>query len=89
MNRRDVFSEYVDEEYVEMIDEEALDYAWEYSERGGNPDVCVALGLSETDNLGMNLEEISEELDVSRRAVYDARDEFGLVENEARGRHVE
>ena len=89
MNRRDVFSRYVEDEYVEMIDEKALDYAWDYSERGGNPGVCVALGLTETENLGMDLEEISDELDVSRRAVYNARDEFGLVENEPRGRHVE
>lgn len=84
---RDFFSNFVDEQYVNMIDDEALDYAEEYSCQGGSPGVCVAVGLKETENIGMTLEEISEVLEVSRRAVYNARKDLDLDVMESRGRH--
>jgi len=80
MEYRNFFSNFVDDEYLELADDEALEYAWSYSETGGSPKTCVALGLSETENLGWSLDEIADEVGVSRKALYNARDELGLVE---------
>jgi hypothetical protein len=85
---RDFFSNFVGEGYVETADDEALEYAWEYSEKGGSPKVCVGLALYETDNLGWGLEEIADELGITRRSIYDSREELDLVDYEVRGRHV-
>jgi hypothetical protein len=88
MDYRELLSNFVDEEYTSMIDESALEYSEELSEIGKSPKLCVAVGLSETDNLGWTEVEIADELDISRKAVYNARNEIGLVEEDARGRHV-
>lgn len=85
---REFFSNFVDEEYVNMVDEEAFDYVEEYSDLGGSPGVCVAVGLTETENLGMSLEEIAEEVEVSRKAVYNARKDLDLEIMESRGRNI-
>lgn len=82
------FGNFVEEEYINMVSDEALEYAWDYSEKGGSPRVCVALGLSETDNLGWNLEEIADELGTTRRSIYDSRESLDLVKYESRGRHI-
>jgi len=87
LDYRELFSSFVDREYVNMIDDEALETAEQYSELGGSPRTCVAVGLTESDNTGLNLEEIASELDVSRRAVYNARDELELVDMDVRGVH--
>ncbi|QKQ98216.1 hypothetical protein GKQ38_01625 [Candidatus Nanohaloarchaea archaeon] len=73
-----LFSEYVSEVYVEELDEKGLEIAAEYSDRGGNPRVCVGVGLYETEEYDSNLDTIAEELDVSRRAIYGARQKLGL-----------
>lgn len=88
LDYEELLSSFVDEEYVNMIDDSAMEYVEEYCDRGNSPYVCVAVGLSETENLGWNLKEIASELDVTRRAIYDAREELELVENNPRGRHV-
>lgn len=85
---RGFFSNFVEDEYVDMLGDEALEYAWEYSEKGGSPRVCVALGLSETQNLGWDLEEIADELGTTRKSIYNSRESLDLVEYEKRGRHV-
>lgn len=87
-NYRELLSNFVDEEYTNMIDESALEYSEELSESGKTPKLCVAVGLTETENLGWTENEIAEELDISRRAIYDAKSEIGLVEEDARGRYV-
>lgn len=73
---RELFSEYVDEMYVVMLDDEGLELAAEYSDRGGSPETCVGVGIYESTD--WELEFISEELDVSRRAMYNARRKLGL-----------
>lgn len=84
---REFFGNFVDEEYVDMIDDEALDYAWDYSEKGGSPKICVAVGLVESKNVGWDLEDVADEMDVTRRGVYNAREYLDLVEYDNRGRH--
>lgn len=88
LDYRELFSNFVDEEYTSMIDESALEYSEELSESGKTPKICVAVGLTETENLGWTENEIAEELNISRKAIYNARSEIGLVEEEARGRYV-
>jgi len=86
---RSVLSHFVDEDYVNMIDEDAFNYAINYCEEGGSPAVCVGLGLAETENLGWSFEKIASELDTSRRSIYNARKDLGLVEKDVRGMHVD
>lgn len=85
----EILTEFVDEEYVNMIDEEGLEAAAEYSEIGGTASVCVAVGLTQSENVEWGTERIADELGVTRRGIYNARDELDLVEKETRGRHVE
>lgn len=86
---REVFSTFVDEEYINLLDDEGLEYSQELSELGRTPKVCVAVGLSQTEDLDWNLEEIAEELEVSRRAIYNSREELDLIEQKSRGLHVD
>ena len=79
---------FVDKEYVDMVDDKAFDYVEEYSSIGGSPHVCIGVGLSETDEVDWNLQEISDNLGVSRRAIYNARDSLDLIEYESRGMHL-
>lgn len=88
LDYRELFSNFVDEEYTSMIDESGLEYSEDLSEIGRSPKVCVAVGLTETENLGWTENEIAEELNISRKAIYNAREEIGLVEEETRGRYV-
>jgi len=66
---RSVLKHFVDENYVNLIDEDAFNYSIDYCEEGGSPAVCVGLGLSETEILGMTIEEIARELETSRRSI--------------------
>lgn len=78
LDYEEFFSEFVDEEYVDSLDDEGLDAAISYSERGGSPRVCMGVGLYESEGYNSNLDSIAEELDVSRRAMYNARRKLGL-----------
>lgn len=78
LDYEEFFSEFVDEVYVDSLDDEGLDAAISYSERGGNPRVCMGVGLYESEGYNSNLDSIAEELDVSRRAMYNARRKLGL-----------
>ena len=86
---REVFSNFVDNEYVNLLDDEGLEYSQELSELGRTPKICVAVGLSQTEDLDWNLDEIAEELEVSRRAIYNSREELDLIEEKSRGLHVD
>jgi hypothetical protein len=79
LDYEEFFSNLVDEEYLEEMDEDGWKYARKHSEDGGTPKACVALGLSETENLDWNYDEIASELDISRKALYNAREKYGLV----------
>lgn len=87
-NCKEFLTEFVDEEYVSMVDDEAFEYVERYSSVGGSPRVCVGVGLFETDEVDWSLEEISGNLGVSRRAIYNARESLDLVEYESRGMHL-
>lgn len=81
LDYEEFFTEFVDEEYVQDLDDEGLDAAIRYSERGGNPRVCVGVGLYESESYDKNLDTIAEDLDVSRRAMFNARDKLDLEKN--------
>lgn len=81
LDYEEFFSEFVGEVYVDALDDEGLDTAISYSERGGNPRVCVGVGLYESESYDGNLETIAEELDVSRRAMFNAREKLDLEKN--------
>jgi len=89
LDYREFFGNFVDEEYVNMVDEEALDLAWDYSEKGGSPKICIAVGLLESENIGWSLEVVADELDVTTRGIYNARDDLDLIEYEKRGKHLQ
>mgnify|MGYP006287407629 CR=1 FL=1 len=81
LDYEEFFTDFVDEAYVDSLDDKGLDIAISYSERGGNPRVCVGVGLYETESYDANLEDIAEDMDVSRRAMFDARERLGLEKN--------
>ena len=76
---RDVLSHFVNEEYLDIIGDESWEYVGEYCDKGGSPEVCVGLGLSQTEKCEWSFEKIAKELDTSRRSIYNARKELGLV----------
>ncbi len=85
LDYEEIFREFVDDRYVDVLEEEGLELAGRYSERGGSPAVCVALGL--TVSGGWDIDEINEEL-ATRRSIYNARKRLGLEVGKPRGRHV-
>lgn len=87
MNYREILGQFVEKRYVDQLDETGLEAAEEYSQHGGSPAICVAVGLVETEENDYTLEEAASELEVSRRGVYNARRELDLVDNESRGKH--
>lgn len=67
---------FVDEVYIDTLDEDGRKVALDYLNTGGSPGVAVAVGWYESENV--TLETVAEELDVRRRSVYNARKELDL-----------
>lgn len=74
---RELLENFVEEEYVEMLDDGGLEIAAEYSRQGGMPRTCVGLGLYQC-SWEWNLERVCEELEVDRKTLYDARKKLDL-----------
>lgn len=73
---------FVDDVYLSMLDEEGVDKAVKCSSKGYSARTCVGLGIYYSSNNEWSWESIEEELEVSRRAIYDARSELGLTVEE-------
>lgn len=86
-NYEELVSTFVGEEYLEKIDSEYQHIAEEYMDIGGSASVAVGVAWYESSD-NVTFEEITEELDVSRRGMYNARSDLGLEISESRGVHT-
>lgn len=67
---------FVEEVYINTLNEDGCKVALSYLDTGGSPGVAVATGWYESEDV--TLEKVAEELDVSRRSVYNARKKLDL-----------
>jgi len=86
-NYEELVSTFVGEEYLEKINTEYKHIAEEYMDRGGSAAIAVSVAWYESSD-DITFEEITEELDVSRRGMYNARSDLGLEVLESRGAHT-
>lgn len=76
MDYKKILSHFVEEKYLEVLTEEGLEAAGNHIDRGGSHYVATAIGIYESTD--RTLEKIASELDVTRRAIYNGREEQGL-----------
>lgn len=88
VNYEEIVSTFVGEEYLDKVDPTYQHLAEKYMEQGGSARTAVGVAWYESSD-EVTFEEISEELEISRRGLYEARVKLGLETLEPRGIHVD
>lgn len=84
---QEIISQKVDDEYLEKVDSEYMSLAEKYVEMNGTPKVAVGVAMYESGSFE-TLDDVAEELKVTRRGLYNAREKLGLEKEDPRGIHT-